>query len=440
MTPVRKSMLASAAFTFFASHALATDLAITNARLFDAVDGKVRENATILIDGTRITEITEGAAEADRVIDAAGRFVMPGMADGHSHQFFDITFGANGMTVHFPKSDAEAEDYITGRMAEKWEDHLQNGFTSLMSPGDFWPHIVDARDRQVSGDLRGPRLFVSGGIFTAPDGHPAEGVICGGEPFCAEHVSVQVDDEDSAREWVRTYAESGVDQLKITYDGIIAPAKLKPDVIAAIIDEAHKQGIRALAHPLNAVDVPDLVTWQIDGFVHPPGLTRDRDDALLRGASEQGLPVSVTMAQRGYPLAQQGLTAPDPSELPDAETPDFGDPMNYFLIRQNVVDMLEMGAVPVFGSDMVGAPAANIRDAVIWQLSDLGLSNAEVLIASTRDVLQVLMGQEDLGTIAPGQLADILIIDGDPLANLDDLAKAEIVVQNGQVVVEKDAQ
>ncbi len=49
--------------------------------------------------------------------------------------------------------------------------------------------------------------------------------------------------------WVRTYAESGVDQLKITYDGIIAPAKLKPEVIAAIIDEAHKQGVRALVHP-----------------------------------------------------------------------------------------------------------------------------------------------------------------------------------------------
>ncbi len=99
-----------------------------------------------------------------------------------------------------------------------------------------------------------------------------------------------------------------------------------------------------------------------------------------------------------------------------------------------------MGAVPVFGSDMVGAPAANIRDAVIWQLSDLGLSNSEVLIASTRDVLQVLMGQEDLGTIAPGQLADIVIIDGDPLADLGDLAKVEIVVQDGDIVVEKDAQ
>ncbi len=107
MKPVRHSMLASVALTVLASQAFATDLAITNARLFDAVDGSVREDATILIDGNRITEITEGAAKADRVIDAGGRFVMPGMADGHSHQFFDITFDANGMTVHFPKSDDE---------------------------------------------------------------------------------------------------------------------------------------------------------------------------------------------------------------------------------------------------------------------------------------------------------------------------------------------
>ena len=425
----------SAVLISVASTGLSADLAITNARLFDAVDGSVRDGATIVVVGNRISEITTGAVDADQVIDAAGKFVMPGMADGHSHQFFEVVFGAAGLSVNFPESEEEVEPYIQGPMTARWENHLEVGITSMMSPGDFWPHIVDVRDRLASGELRGPRLVVSGGIFTAPGGHPAGGLICNHQPFCAEHVSVQVDDTESARSWVRRYAESGVDYLKITYDGIIAEPKLKPEVVEAIIDEAHKVGIRALVHPLDAADMPDLIDWGIDGFVHPPGITRDRDGSLVALDGVRGLPISVTMAPTGFQLSKQGLTPPDPAELPDRESGSFDDPMNYFLIRQNVVDMVAVGAVPVFASDMVGMAGDVTRDAVIWQLSDLGLSNAEVLMAATRDTLQVLMGQAELGTIEPGQLADILVIDGDPLADLDDLANVSLVIQDGNILI-----
>lgn len=426
----------AAALISVASTGLSADLAITNARLFDAVDGSVRDGATIVVDGNRISEITTGAVDADQVIDAAGKFVMPGMADGHSHQFFEVVFGAAGLSVNFPESEEEVEPYIQGPMTARWENHLEVGITSMMSPGDFWPYIVDVRERLASGELRGPRLVVSGGIFTAPGGHPAGGLICNHQPFCAEHVSVQVDDTKSARAWVRRYAESGVDYLKITYDGIIAKPKLKPEVVEAIIDEAHKVGIRALVHPLDAADMPDLIDWGIDGFVHPPGITRDRDGSLVALEGVRGLPISVTMAPTGFQLSKQGLAPPDPAELPDRESGAFDDPLNYFLIRQNVVDMVAAGAVPVFASDMVGMAGDVTRDAVIWQLSDLGLSNAEVLMAATRDTLQVLMGQAELGTIEPGQLADILVIDGDPLADLDDLANVSLVIQDGNIVID----
>lgn len=394
------------------------DVLITNARLFDATGADVMENATIAISGNRIHSISTGKmdVEAETVINAQGKTVMPGLIDGHVHVFFDFVLTGG---ISYPKSQEELDAYIKTRMQEKFDDLLARGFTGIMSPGDFWPAIVNVRDRVAAAEIRGPRMFVSGGIFTAPGAHPAEG-ICSGSAFCAEHVAVQVDDEASARAWVRTYAESGVDLLKITYvepDEEPSGPKLKPEVVAAIIDEAHQQGIRALAHAWDAADVNDLVKWGIDGFVHPFGITLDEDGSLLRSAGEKGLAVSSTFASTAL--------------FPGGSDPETA------ITLSNVQTAMRYGSPLVFGSDMPGFPIDLVRAAVVSAMSDLGLSNAEVLIASTRDTAQSLLAQDDLGTIEPGNLADIIIVNGDPLENLAALSQVEVVIANGQIVVDK---
>ncbi len=395
----------------------AADVLITNARLFDATGSDIIENATIAITGDRIQSISTGETDidAETVIDAQGKTVMPGLIDGHIHVFFDFTETG----IEYPKSQEELDAYIETRMQEKFDDFLAHGFTSIMSPGDSWPTIVNVRDRVAAGEIRGPRMFVSGGIFTAPGSHPAEG-ICSGSAFCAEHVAVEVDDEASAREWVRKYAESGVDLLKITYvepDEEPLGPKLRPEVVAAIIDEAHQQGIRALAHAWDAADVNDLVEWGIDGFVHPFGITLDADGSLLQSAGEKGLAVSSTFASAAL-FAADG---PDP-ELE--------------ITLSNVQTAMRYGSPLVFGSDMPGLPTEMVLSAVISAMSNMGLSNAEVIQASTRHTAQSLLAQDDLGTIEPGNLADIIIVNGDPLEDLAALSQIEIVIANGQIVVD----
>ena len=385
------------------------DVLITNARLFDATGAGLIENATIAIMGNRIQSVSTGETDirAGTVIDARGRTVMPGLIDAHVHVFFD--FGETGFS--YPRSQEELDAYIETRMQEKFNDLLDRGFTTIMSPGDSWPTIVNVRDRVAAGEIRGPRMFVSGGIFTAPGGHPAEG-ICSGSEFCAEHVAVEVADEESAREWVRKYAESGVDHLKITYvepDEEPAGPKLSPEVMAAIIDEAHRQGIRALVHAWDAADVNDLVAWGIDGFVHPFGLTLDEDGSLLRSAGEKGLAVSSTFA--GAALFTQGPDA-DPAAVAELE-----------LTLSNVRTAMSHGSPLVFGSDMPGFPAETVLSAVTTAMTNIGLSNAEVLRASTRDTAQSLLAQNDLGTLEPGNLADLIIVNGNPLEDLAALEK-----------------
>ncbi len=119
--------------------ASAADLIITNARVFAATDSGVLEGANIAVTGDRITSISTSAIDTSgaHIIDAAGKTVMPGLIDGHVHVFFDLERGAG-----FPKSDSEVAAYVDGPLAEILESYLEHGFTSILSPIDFWPEIT----------------------------------------------------------------------------------------------------------------------------------------------------------------------------------------------------------------------------------------------------------------------------------------------------------
>ena len=393
-------------------------------------------------DAASPSDAAEASAEtADEIrLDLAGAFLMPGLVDTHVHLSFD--FG--DMSMNFPKSDAEYAEYVDTRMREKLAELLRQGFTTIMSPGDFWPQILDVRERQRRGDLPGPRLLVSGGIFTAPGGHPAVGIcsgsmicaaiapvadwlavvgICDGRQYCADHVAVEVEQVDNAREWVRKYAQSGVDQLKITYVEPDGP-KLSAPVAEAIIDEANRLGVRALAHAMDARDVHQLVAWGIDGFVHPPGITADRDGDLLGTAGREGLAVAVTT---GTPEIMAEIWG-DPSEEDLAE---------FNLTKGNIQSMMAFGGKPVLGSDMPGFPPAKTLRAATGALTSLGLTNAEVLRAATRDAAQALLALEDVGTLEVGHVADMIVLREDPLEDLSALQSPAMVVQGGAVVLDR---
>ena len=379
----------------------ADNLLIINARLFDGAGERLIENTVIHVKGDRIHSVGQGIEEgaAAWVIDARGMTVLPGLVDTHAHLFFDFVGGRPPM----PANKAELEEYVASRMPEKLGDYLDNGFTSLVSPGDFWPWITDVSRDVDAGRIRGPRLFVAGGLITAPDAHPAS-TICAGRPFCAGSVAAQVADEQEARTLVRDYAASGVHLVNIAYLDEGAAPKLSPDLMAAVIDEAHAHGLPALAHVGNAADVPAVVAMGLDGLVHPPAGVRDDSGRLLQAAGRKGLPVTVTLESRGVG-------------------------------RDNVRSLLAQGGVAVFGVDRPGADAAQLLDHGIRSLVRVGLSNAEVLQAATRNA-GLMLGRDDLGVIEPGSLADLIIVDGDPLADLRALTDVRMVIKGGAIVVD----
>ncbi len=399
----------------------AADLVIINARVFTGTGAAVMERANIAVSGQRIETVSAGPLNTTgaRVIDAAGKTVMPGLIDGHVHLFFDLQGGPG---ARFPTNDADARAYIQNRIPEKLRAHMEAGFTTLLSVIDFAPGIFDVKNRLNKGELKGPRLLVSGGVFVARGGH----YVCRGQPedarrWCDDHISVLLDSPENVREGVRRFARSGADVLVL--DALTNAQTLPREAIQAMVAEADSQRLRILVHNSNASGVANLIAWGIDGFVHPPGVTRDVDGSLLASAGKQHIPVGITIGENAEPV-----------RAGRASRQQFKD---YEITRDNVLTLLRAGAVPVYGSDMPGAAPKDTLKIVTQALYDLGLSNADVLRAATRDAARVLLARDDLGTLEPGKLADIIIVDGDPVANLDALSNVKVVIKGGEVMVER---
>ena len=192
----------------------------------------------------------------------------------------------------------------------------------------------------------------------------------------------------------------------------------------AIIDEANRIGLRALVHAMDAKDVNQLVEWGIDGFVHPPGISADNNGDLLGTAGRKGLAVAVTIG------------------TPEIMAETFGEPseedlQDFNLTKDNIRSMIAFGAKPVLGSDLPGFPPDKVLRTTIAALASLGLSNAEVLWAATRDAAQGLLALADVGTLEPGNMADMIVMPGDPLQDLDALQNLSMVIQGGAVVLDR---
>ena len=405
------------------------DLVVVNARLFDGTGSGVRNDVSVSVSDNRIAEIGPEVFvdAAVNLIDADGMTVLPGLIDAHLHTTVRSVNGPlTPPEVH--ENEAELLAAIEGIVSQNLSDYLDAGFTSVMDTGGYWPYVVNLRDRVASGEFRAPRMFVSGGVVTAPQGQPASWLCAGAiTDFCRQTINAEAADVESARALVRLYADEGrgVDQVKITYDGVIAPPKLSPDVVRAVINEAHRQGIRAVAHALDARDVSDLIAWGIDGFVHPPFVNDNPEGHYFDAFQGRSIPLTITFGLAEHHRTRQAAAGnPSPVNLARLRTQ-----------RQNVSAALELGALPVFGSDVISDHPELVKRIVFEALASLELSNAEVLLAATRNAA-MLIGRDDLGTLEPGNLADMIIVEGDPLEDLDTLSRVVMVIRDGIVVAD----
>jgi imidazolonepropionase-like amidohydrolase len=373
-----------------ASTAAAQDLVITNARILD-VNTDIARGSIVIEDG-RIVSVAAGpAATAGKpTLDAGGRTVLPGYIDAHRHII-------NG----------DADQWFREESVARMQEFLDAGFTTLMSGGGPMPGIMELRRRIDSGQLNGPRVITSGR---------------------ADAASFKTADE--ARAHVRSLAAAGVEIVKAS----VTPAE--KDMLAVIVDEARKHDLDVMVHAVTAPAMIAAVEAGAAKLVHTPHdsfLTNEQAklvaDAGIENLSTVGFaaPVFDVFNQDNVPTFRDG--SPWPSGILGTGSNAAGEkPVNARTLWDN-------GVVYGFGTDTNYLPL----DGLYHELKVLNL------MFSPRDIVK-LMGPNtaafiemsgDLGSIAPGKIADLTLVDGDPLKLIFNLLNVAVVVQGGEIVVDR---
>lgn len=435
------SLIAIALTTSLAQAQSETKLALVGGMLLDGWEVPPVHNAAILIEGNRIVEVGRAADISippdATVIDTRGGTMMPGLIEAHAH--LDI-LGHGNYARWFPWVE---EHNLAERVMEiSAKQFIDAGVTSAIDLGGPLKESLSIRDQINRGEIVGPRLLVSG-----PNVRGGDEALPGLGP---------VETPEDAARTTEALVQAGVDVIK-------AHMFLEYEHYKAIVETAHEHGLKVHAH----VYFPDKVEAALDagvdvlthvGSAGTPPYTPE----LMRKIVVSGRPVVPTAAHRVwvYPAT---LDFPERLQDPQLEE-DFG-PMIYeevqnsfkswhtlpyfgpliglgdtqrqmFFGHASLEQWVTSGAIVGVGTDS-GTPL-NFNTEAMWRemmaLVDVGMSHHRVIGAATRINAEIMGMGDELGTIEPGKLADIIVVNGNPLFNLMALADVEVVVKDGKVL------
>jgi len=354
----------------------AQDLVITNARIFDGTGATIEHGSVVIAEG-RIASVSEGETDAPgERIDAKNMAVLPGLIDTHRHD-----------------SDAPA-----------FEELLSLGVTTVMVPGGAVPDILALRADLAERRTRGPRLFTTGSVFTAPNDWPTP--LFANDPDGRRKAIIEVVDPDVARSRVADLAGMGVDAIKVVYE------KLDEEVLFAIADEANHHGLDTYVHVTNIDGMLKAVSLGADRLTHTPGDGLITDGPLAANLRSGHIAVSTTVSFDTVSKQE--------------------DRLNRHLL--NIRHLWDEGVTVAFGTDSPPSLGPTIMTEVMALNRVL---NAQEIVASlTRNAAEYLGLGNKIGTLEHGKMADIVIVDGDPLDNIADLEDVVVVIQGGRIVVD----
>jgi imidazolonepropionase-like amidohydrolase len=388
---------AAAAFVcVLAGPARADVTAFENVRLIVG-NGNVVENGTLLIDGARIVQAGQGVAVpagATRV-NLAGKTVMPALIDSHVHL------------------SATRE-----RMIRDLKQRGYWGVAAAMSMGTENLELMPMRNEVIPGAAR----FLSAGRG-----------ITRKEPMRPTH---QIETEDEGRKAVRDNAALGVQIIKIWVDDRDGKVeKVTPAQYAAIIDEAHKAGIRATAHIFSMDDAKGLMRAGLDAFAHG---VRDKDvdeETVAMFKARPNIVLNPNLPDRGVKVDRSWMQAGmAPEEFAKLENDNIDRQQKvkdfHGIQARNLAKMNAAGVRIVMGTDgnRPWGPHEEMEDMVL-----AGMTPMQVIVASTRNGAEFLR-LADLGTLQAGKSADFLVLDGNPVDDIKNTRKISAVYLRGAAV------
>jgi len=375
-----------------------TATAFENVRLIIG-DGTVIENGVLVIDGTTIadigapddTPIPEGAAR----IDATGQTIMPAIVDTHVH----MRPTREGLI-----QDLSRRGYF--------------GIGAATSLGRDPDEILPIRDERIPGAAR---FFSSGrGITGNEPGRPTE-------PFW-------VDTVEEAQAAVRELAPLNVDMIKIWVDDRNGEVvKLSPELYTAIIEEAHANNMRVIAHIFSQEDALGLINAGVDAFAHG---VRDSEltDEYVAAYMARPIFIAPNMPDRGAAVDLAWLEAALPAEtfaeLAAANVDNAAQQTFHAVQAHNLNRLYQAGAVIGLGTD------GNEPWSVHLEMEDMalaGMSSGDVIVAATKNSAEFLR-MNDAGTLENGKSADFIVLNANPLDDITNTRAINAVYLRGEAV------
>jgi len=398
--------------------------------LIDGTGNPPLRDVLVFIEGSRITQVVqqEEIPQGATVIDASQQVVMPGLIDTHVHPGDRANAGPS------PEYAASVRRHL--------KQALTFGVTTIFSLGLDPDSNFAIRDESWGDDFDGSRMLTAGTGFTAVGGHPTQ---------LGSDLPNQIDDPALARQRVQELAAQGVDGLKIWVAPLSGLPTIKAEVSRAIIDEGHKHNLRVFAHLNTAEDTQTLVEAQLDGVTHIPGDSYEEETIQLM--LRQGTTVAPMLVQKkkGLVFSEDSELFEDPfvrrvlgqevDKLKEAlaqTTPEALErwSQSYQQGKENVLRLKNAGVRLAVGTDSNTsfAPVGLITHKEIETLVEAGLSPMEALVAGTRGSAEWAGVSDRLGTLEAGKLADMLILEENPLDNIRNTRKIVKVILGGRVV------
>jgi imidazolonepropionase-like amidohydrolase len=399
--------------------------AVKFGKLWDA-HGKLWTNAIVLIEDDKIKYVTTNPSEIPahtQIIDLSKFTGLPGMIDVHTHMtiYTDETPG-QPMLKQITANPPAVEVFLARKGALRT---LEAGVTTVRDLGADQYEDIAMRDLINRGEMLGPRMFVCGYGLTVtstpykPGLNPPAGGIADGVPEVLRAVRQQI---AAGADVIKLYASTGTD------DDVTQFQTYSYDEIKAAVDAAHQFGKKIAIHSYGPDGARDAVRAGTDSLEH----ATDMDDATIQEMARRGTFYVPTIDHNRYYLDNwQKIGYAD----------GFQEKTKAFIERnlETARKAFKAGVKFAMGSDAIYTMFGENTRELGWFVK-AGMTPEQALRTATTNAAELLGHPTDLGAVAPGYYADLVAVDGDPLANIDvAIHNVRWVMKSGVVVVDKTA-
>ena len=410
-------------------------IVIRNVTLIDGTGRAAVSGANVVIEGNRITQVTTQAVTAPagaQALDGRGKFLIPGLIDVHVH-----LSGGAGNRAGTQAISAQQERTGTSAL----HSFLYAGVTTIFDAGNQGSFIFALRDKERADTLVSPRILATGGTVTSPGGH--------GGPF---YIEAWPQD----RSMLDTHLTGKPDMVKIGQDEhgwMMRPmiTKLPEDLLEKIIRYYHSKGVRSTIHISNEHDAIEAIYAGVDTLAHPV-IQSPISTSFVNLMKVKRIPEASTLTigesysrlvehpeYLDQPLYQAML---EPSEIQQLRTSVAAsyktDGRTAWMKVMTPVAQENIRKLNAAGKDIIALGTDRSSGADVHRELELivlgGVSPADAIVIATRNSARFLGRLDDLGTVEPGKLADMVLLDADPLADINNAKRINAVIKNGRVI------